>query len=209
MSTEPAPRPRSAKEVQVRPIPCEAARAVISALHYSGTYTNNAQVHLGAFLDGKLQGAMSFGPPIDRSKLLHLVAGSEWGSMLELNRMAFGDGLPRNSESRCLAVASQCGDGTIYRASGFVLTQIKPMTLHSGPHRPRPELGGRTFFEVTGGVYSFDKYCKAVGAEPLPGFQLRYIKFIDPTWRARLTCPELPFERIAELGASMYRGQKR
>lgn len=35
------------------------------------------------------------------------------------------------------------------------------------------------------------------------------IKFIDPTWRARLTCPELPFERIAELGASMYRGQKR
>lgn len=235
---------RSAKEVEVRPIPTDAARKVIAALHYSGKFTRNSQVHLGAFLDGRLQGAMSFGPPVDRAKMLHLVTGSEWGSVIELNRMAFGEGLPRNSESRCLGVAfrmlakrypqlkwvisfadaAQCGDGAIYRASGFVLTQIKRtesmarlpngdvvhiLALHTVPRAPRPELGGRSFFEVTGGRYTFDLYLKAAGAELLGGYQLRYIKFLDPAWRERLTVPEIPFARIADLGAGMYRGQPR
>jgi hypothetical protein len=68
--------------------------------------------------------------------------------MLELNRMAFDDYLPKYSESRCIAISiklikknaphikwifqffdgTQCGDGTIYRASGFVLTGIKENT---------------------------------------------------------------------------------
>jgi hypothetical protein len=59
--------------------------------------------------------------------------------------MAFSDILPRNSESRAIAISirlikknaphikwivsfadgCQCGDGTIYRASGFELTAIK------------------------------------------------------------------------------------
>ena len=61
--------------------------------------------------------------------------------------MAFDDTLPKNSESQdrylpataeksapqlkwvvSFADATQCGDGTIYRASGFVLTNIKPNT---------------------------------------------------------------------------------
>lgn len=47
------------------------------------------------------------------------------------------------------------------------------------------------------------------GARPLPGFQLRYLYFIDPTARARLTVPELPFSEIARLGAGMYKGEPR
>lgn len=59
--------------------------------------------------------------------------------------MAFSDLLPKNSESRAIAISirllkqkaphlkwiisfadgCQCGDGTIYRASGFELTNIK------------------------------------------------------------------------------------
>ena len=62
-----------------------------------------------------------------------------------MNRLAFTDMLPRNSESRALGIAlrmirkhyphiewivsfadaCQCGDGTIYRAAGFILTAIK------------------------------------------------------------------------------------
>ena len=65
-----------------------------------------------------------------------------------MNRMAFDEYLPKNSESRCIAIAiklikknaphikwilsysdgTQCGDGTIYRASGFHLTGIKKNT---------------------------------------------------------------------------------
>lgn len=65
--------------------------------------------------------------------------------ILELNRMAFDDYLPRNAESYCIgktlrlikkraphikwvisfADGCQCGDGTIYRASNFILTGIR------------------------------------------------------------------------------------
>ena len=55
-------------------------------------------------------------------------------------------------------------------------------------------------------MYSLRKYCEATGAVPLEGFQLRYIRFIDPSWRDRLTVPTIPFSRIGEMGAGMYRG---
>ena len=157
--------------------------------------------------------------------------------------MAFDSVLPRNSESRAISMsikllkkyapqvkwiisfadACSCGDGTIYRASNFVLTGIKEnlnlaelpngtrvhkMTLASNPTTPRRELGGLTFFDVTGGTYNFKKYLDYVGAKPIPGFQLRYMYFIDPKCRKRLTVPEIPFSIIDELGAGMYKGEK-
>ena len=121
------------------------------------------------------------------------------------------------------ADACSCGDGAIYRASNFVLTGIKEnealcllpdgtvihkLTLHSQPNLPRPELGGRSFFDVTNGKFSFKTYMKAAGAVLLPGYQLRYIYFIDKSKRKDLTVPEIPFSRIDELGAGMYRGEK-
>jgi hypothetical protein len=50
-------------------------------------------------------------------------------------------------------------------------------------------------------------FLKRIGAEKLQGFQLRYIYFIDPAYRARLTVPELPYSEIKARGASMYLGQ--
>lgn len=47
------------------------------------------------------------------------------------------------------------------------------------------------------------------GARPLHGFQLRYIYFLDPSYRARLTVPELPYSEIERMGAAMYKGEKR
>jgi cellobiose-specific phosphotransferase system component IIB len=46
------------------------------------------------------------------------------------------------------------------------------------------------------------------GGVILTGYQLRYIYFIDPSVRERLTVPEIPFSRIDELGAGMYKGEK-
>ena len=133
-----------AKRIIVKPIAASDARALVRQWHYSGKVVNNSQVHLGAFLDGKCGGVMQFGPSLDKRKLQGLVSGTLWNEFIELNRMAFADWMPRNGESRCLAVAfrllrkqyphlkwvvsfadaTQCGDGTIYRASGFVLTGI-------------------------------------------------------------------------------------
>lgn len=49
----------------------------------------------------------------------------------------------------------------------------------------------------------------AAGFKPLDGYQLRYIYFINPSARERLTVPILPFSRIDEMGARMYKGEKR
>jgi hypothetical protein len=134
-----------AKAILVKPISSSDANRIVRALHYSGKVVNNSQLHLGVFLDGKCGGAMQFGPSLDKRKLMGLVEGTGWNEFIELNRMAFADWLPRNSESRALGFAfrwmrkqyphlkwvvsfadgAQCGDGTIYRASGFVLTQVK------------------------------------------------------------------------------------
>jgi hypothetical protein len=135
-----------AKEIIVKVIPAKIAVPFIKKNHYSGKVVNNSCLHFGAFLDGKLHGVMSFGPSLDKAKMQGLVTGTGWNEFLELNRMAFDDYLPRNAESYCIgkcmrlikknapqikwvvsfADACSCGDGTIYRASNFVLTDIKP-----------------------------------------------------------------------------------
>ena len=48
----------------------------------------------------------------------------------------------------------------------------------------------------------------AAGGTLLPGWQLRYIYFIDKSKQKDLTVPIIPFSRIDELGAGMYRGEK-
>ena len=234
----------TAKDIVVKPISSKDARRIIKRLHYSGKVVQNSSLHFGVFLDGKCEGAMQFGPSLDKRKLMGLVEGSQWNGFIELNRMAFSDALPRNSESRAIGVAmriikknypqikwvvsfadgTQCGDGTIYRASGFVLAGIKSsknlcrlcdgsvihkMTLESNPTSPRPELGGRSYYDVTGGKYDFSIYVQEVGGEIIPGHQLKYVYFIDRGDRERLTVPELPFSKIDEIGAGMYKGKKR
>ena len=233
----------TAKDLRVAPITAKDAVALIRRVHYSGKVVQNSQLHLGVFLNGRLEGAMSFGPSLDKRKIVGLVDGTGWNGFIELNRMAFSDALPRNSESRALAVAfrllrkhypqlewvvsfsdaTQCGDGTIYRASGFVLTGmvesknlvrlkcgnvIHKMTLESSPTQARPELGGRSYYEVTGGRDNLQRYIEETGGEVIPGFQMRYIYFLNPEARQRLTVPEIPFSRIEQMGAGMYRGQK-
>jgi hypothetical protein len=222
----------SAKALHVAPISAPDARRIVARFHYSGKVVNNSQLHLGVFLDGQAHGVMSFGPSMDKRRMLPLVTGTAWNGMLELNRMAFSDALPRNSESRALSVAmrlikkhypavewvvsfadgTQCGDGTIYRASGFVLTQVKQnSTLWISPTGEvvsQMTLTNGSRILSSGGSASMSSRA-AKGWRQLAGFQLRYIYFLNPAARARLTCPVLPFSDIERLGAGMYKGQSR
>ena len=121
------------------------------------------------------------------------------------------------------ADATQCGDGAVYRASNFQLTGIKrntqviklpngetlaKMTIDAHSDTPRPELNGRTPSELVTGAVTPKKFIEATGGELTPGYQLRYIYFIDDDYRDNLTVPEIPYERIDELGAGMYKGEK-
>ena len=53
------------------------------------------------------------------------------------------------------------------------------------------------------------RHFQNAGWSPLPGFQFRYIYFIDKEYRKRLTVPELPFAEIEKRGAGMYKGKPR
>ena len=237
-----------AKDLRVAPISSHDARELVRRIHYSGKVANNSQLHFGVFLNGKLEGAMQFGPSLDKRKIQGLVSATGWNDFIELNRMAFSEALPRNSESRALGVAlrlikkhyhhiewvisfadaAQCGDGTIYRASGFVLTGLKKNTqiwaAQSGEKFSRvPPADGRSKQQArqivcrttmtkgghnnATGAASMRAYADA-GFKPIPGFQLRYIYFLNPAARERMTVPIIPFSKIDEMGAGMYKGEK-
>ena len=49
-------------------------------------------------------------------------------------------------------------------------------------------------------------YWKRNGAKAIEGKQLRYIYLIDKT--CKITVPILPFSKIDEMGAGMYKGEK-
>lgn len=91
-----------AKEITLKVIPGKIAKPYIEKHHYSKKAVNNSCLHFGAFLDGNLHGVLSYGPSLDKSKIITLVDGTGWNNFLELNRMAFDDYLPRNSESYCI-----------------------------------------------------------------------------------------------------------
>ena len=164
-----------AKEIQIRVIPSKIANPFIRAHHYSGKVVNNSCLHFGAFLDGRLHGVLSYGPSLDKKKIIGLVEGTTWDGFLELNSMAFDDYLPRNSESYCIAKT--------IRLIRKQAPQVK-------------------------WIISFADGCSCGDGTILPGYQLRYIYFIDPEYRQRLKVPEIPFSRIDELGAGMYKGQQ-
>ncbi len=212
------------KDIIIKPINSTTANAFVKKHHYSGKVVPNSQLHFGAFYNDALHGVMSFGPSLDKSKIIGLVKDTKWNDFLELNRMAFDDYLPKNSESRSISVAmklikkhypniewvvsfadgTQCGDGTIYRASGFVLTQVKKNTGQRIDDKT-----GEVFSQVTFSAHKPNEkdYWRAL--RKLEGFQLRYIYFIDKTAKERLTVPILPFSAIDEMGAGMYLGKKK
>lgn len=236
------------KEIQLKVLPAKVANEFVKKHHYSGKVVPNSTLHFGAFLDGKLHGVMQYGSSLDKRKIIGLVEGTGWNEFLELNRMAFDDFLPRNSESYCIArsmkliakhaphikwVVSfadgcQCGDGTIYRASNFVLTGITEghsfwklpngesytsltMRLHGWGGQLAKCCSKGLFDEIMGTNWQSKErlatLMKTIGAEKLNGFSFRYIYFIDKSCRQKLTVPEIPFSKIDELGAGMYKGE--
>ncbi len=212
------------KQLVVKPITPQAARKLVKKIHYSKKVVNNSCLHFGVFYKNVSLGAMQFGSPMIKKYALNVVKDSKWSSCLELNRMAFSDVLPKNSESRCLSVAlkiikknypqveyvityadaTQCGDGAIYRACGFNLIEIREnkriIKLPDGDVVHTISL--RNAKDGKNESYWFKN-----GATPLKGTMIKYIYFINKEAKSRLTVPILPYSKIKELGVGMYKGK--
>jgi len=229
----------SAKDIVVKPIQPQIAKEMVIRGHYSHKVAPSSCLNFGVFWKGKLEGVLQYGHPIDKRKSLTLVRDTEWNGFLELNRMYMSPVLPKNTESRALAVTlrmirknlphvkwvvsyadgTQAGSGTIYRASGFVLTGVrKNQTILYVPsmdecfaklsfthnkafkvyERIKQETGVDVR-EVMGGAASVDKVIKALGAVILQGYQVRYLYFLDAAYRAKMNVPELPYNELKKL----------
>jgi len=210
----------SAKDIFIKPIKASVANKKCAEIHYSGKVVPNSQLHFGVFLNDKLEGVMQFGPPINKKGTIGIVKDTRWSDMLELNRMAFSDNLPKNSESRAMSIAfkilkknypniewivsfsdaTQCGDGTIYRAAGFVLTDIR----ESNALRINPKTG-EVMHVIQAHHLMMSKEFRTWKATK--GYQLRYVYFLNKSAKERLSVPALPFSDIDKIGAGMYKGQ--
>ena len=207
------------KEIELKVIPAKIANDFIKKHHYSGKVVNNSFLHFGAFLDKRLHGVMSFGHSLDKAKTQKLVKNTGWNEFCELNRMAFDDYLPRNSESYCIGKALRllkknaphlkwvisfadgcsCGDGTIYRASNFVLTQIKKnSTMWINDNGDK----------VQNMSFATNPALNKKDFKRLDGYMLRYVYFLDRKCIKDLNCEIIPFSKIKEMGANMYKGVK-
>lgn len=207
------------KQIQVRAITPAVANDFVRKHHYSRSVVMNSTLHLGCFLNGVLHGVMQYGNSIDKRNVIGFVdtgmsVNKGWNSFLELNRLAFDDKLPKNSESRCIAISikilkkkaphvkwilsyadgTQCGDGTIYRAAGFKLCGInKNSTIYRLADGTTKAKHGTSKADFS-------------GSSRLDGYQLRYIYLIDKS--CKIVAPILDYSAIDELNAGMYKGEK-
>lgn len=211
-----------AKEIIVKVIPSKIANDFVKKYHYSGKVVPNSNLHFGAFLDNALHGVMSFGPSINKKGTINLIKDTKWNEFIELNRMAFDDYLPKNSESRCISIAlklikknapqikwiisfadgCQCGDGTIYRASGFYLVGITENTSI----RINPKTGEKIHIIQAHHLKINSQEFRSW--EPIKGNMLKYIYVYNKNDLKKLTVPIIQFSKIDELGAGMYKGKK-
>lgn len=226
----------SAKEIIVKPIDKPTADKIVKKYHYSGKVVQNSNLNFGVYYKGLLLGAMQFGSPTDKRKMLPLVKETLWNETIELNRMAFSDALPRFAESRAISLAfkwikknseikwcisfadgTQCGHGTIYQASNFKLCNIKKnstiLILPDGTKTTDVSINtgsdkyGREKKSL--GYTSTKKYLddRYKGWKPLVGYQYKYIYFIDKEAEKNFTGEFIPFSKIKELDIEMYKGE--
>lgn len=209
-----------AKKIIVKSISAKDANEICKKIHYSGKVVPNSQLHLGVFLDGKCHGVMQFGPSMRKDLTINLVKDTKWNGFIELNRMAFSDFLPKNSESRALSIAHniikknyphiewivsfadacQCGDGTIYRASGYLLTQIKKNTTMFKNTKTGETKQQMQFFHQM--IKKGDDW------KPIAGYMLRYIYFLNVDARKRIATDVIDYKNIKAMGVNMYKGMR-
>ena len=213
------------------------ADSIVKKYHYSGKVVQNSKINFGVYYNDILEGAIQFGSPLDKKKVIGYVKNSRWNSFFEINRMAFSDVLPRNSESRALSIsmkmikknypfvnwiltfadATSCGDGTIYRACGFHLVGVnKNNTIYEMPDGALiSNIAMRmstTFQTKYIGKMVYDKGVqiakKEKGAVLKKGFQIRYIKFLDEKYKKDLTLDILDYSELDKKNARMYKGTR-
>ena len=202
--------------LRVKPISFAVARVLIVLYHYLHSLPGGTQLAFGVFVGNRLLGALTLG--VGPLNAYSLVVGANPEDCLVLTRLWLNDELPKNSESRVLAVVvrslrrqtqvkflvsyadpAQGHLGTIYQATGWV---------YAGPSEATPlyDLGdGKTRHSRslshaygTHSVRHFRDHGVPVKLVPQQS-KHRYVYFLDPKWREQLRVPAQVYPKKEEI----------
>lgn len=200
------------QELEVKPVPLAAARALLKRRHYLHSMPGATQIALGVFARSRLMGAMTLG--CGPANAHRLVEGAIPADCLTITRLWLSDDLPKNSESRTLGMAlrvlrrqttvkfvlayadpSAGHLGVVYQAANFLYTGLSVSTPVYQVE-DRPAVHSRTLSQVLGTRNL--SYLKAQGLDvrPVrPEPKYRYAYFLDSTWGNHLLVPVLPYPK--------------
>ena len=200
------------QHIVVSPISAYIARPLIVQCHYIHAWPGGTKLTFGIFAQKRLMGALTLGvgPP----NAHRLVAGASRSDCIVLTRFFLDDQLPRNSASRVLGISLRAlkkntdlkfvvsyadpafgHSGVIYRASNWTFSGWSQATtlydfgdgIARHPRTVGASLGTRSAAHV-----------RKMGLAPsliLQPRKLRFIFFLDPTWRQLLKSPHYPHQR--------------
>jgi hypothetical protein len=198
-------------------VPHAVAAELIVRHHYLHAMCAGARLSFGIFARGRLLGAIVLNAgPLGAPRL---VEGGTTRDCLSLARLWLADDLPRNSESRTLAIVVH----TLrrYTAVRFLVSYADPAVapggvshvgyvyqasnwLYTGLSEPQPlfDLGDGRLMHTRSvasvwGTHSkpfFERHGLRVREVPTVG-KHRYLCFVDPSWRQRLRVPVLPYPK--------------
>ena len=204
------------QSLAVRPISHKAAKGLLVRNHYLHTLPGGTRLAFGIFSSDRLMGAVTMG--VGPFNAHRLVSGATHGDCICLTRLWLDDGLPKNSESRVLAVIlrSLARDTSVK----FVVTYADPSAGHLGTKYQ----AGRWFYTgISGpsGLYDLgdgvlhnsrtlghaygtrsSRYFSEHGVE-LKGLRQeakhRYVYFLDKAWSDKLNVPVRPYPKSNKL----------
>ncbi len=209
----PGSTPRAALQfIRLQPIPFAAARQIVVRHHYLHSLPGGTKLAFGAFAEGKLLGAITFG--VGPYNAFALVDGACPDDCLALTRLWLSEELPPNSESRVISVClrylrkytslkfimtyadpAQGHVGTIYQATGWLYTGLSEATpkFDIGDGVPRHSRSLAHAFGSHSLKYLSGRGLKIKVLPQIP--KHRYIYFLDKNYRNRLKNPALPYPK--------------
>ncbi|MFC2027127.1 DNA methyltransferase [Chloroflexota bacterium] len=202
----------SLHRIQISPIPFKVAGTILKKHHYLHSLPGGTMLSFGVFLGQNLLGALTLGA--GPAQAYQLVDQARPDDCLTLSRLWLSDQLPRNSESRVIgfvlrnlkkhtslkflisyADPSQGHMGTIYQATGWVYTGLSSaMPLYDMGDGKVRHCRSLSHAYGTHSVKHFADHGVTVNKIPQMA-KHRYIYFLDPSWRSKLTTPILPYPK--------------
>jgi len=200
-------------EFYVKEVGRELANKLIVKNHYSHKFYNGTYIHLGVYIDAKLQGILQYGYAMNPASCGSVVKDTKLDQYLELNRMWLSDEAPRNSESMAISYSIKYIKGKMPKIKWIqsfadercnrygIVYQACSFNFYGEHESVFWTLNGEVFHNiimtntknVSKAAANLQKNKDKATSEKLR--QFRYIKFLDQRWKKKCLLKEEPYPK--------------